>query len=123
MRTYELTLVIDPDLSSEDIKKLIAKIKKIVEELKGQVRETTDWGRKELAYPIKKKSMGCYFLWQISLPEESPNDLDKKLKVEENIIRYLLIRKELVKESPTSPRKNRGSVRGTGGKHGAKVAQ
>ena len=115
MRTYELTLVIDPDLSSEDTKKLIAKIKKSVEELKGKVEETVDWGRKELAYPIKKKSMGCYSLWQINLPEESPNALDKKLKVEENIIRYLLVRKELVKE------KERPSLRVK--KHGAKVAQ
>jgi len=94
MRNYELTLVIDPDLSSADQKKLVEKAKKIVEELKGKISKVTEWGKKELAYPIKKKTMGYYFLCFLNLPEDGVEKLDKKLKVEEGIIRFLQVKKE-----------------------------
>jgi len=94
MFDYELTLILDPDLSSEDQKKLIEKIKKIIEDTKGKVEKTNDWGKKELAYPIKKKKMGDYFLWEIKADPEQIDKVDKKLKIEEGVMRYLIIRKE-----------------------------
>jgi len=94
MRDYELTLVIDPEASGEDRKKQLDKIKKVVEELKGKVEKTDDWGRKELAYPIRKKNLGYYFFMAIKTPEGSLPALEKKLKLEEGLLRYLLVRKE-----------------------------
>lgn len=94
MRDYELVLVIDPDLAGEDRKKQLTKVKKIVEDLKGKVSKTDDWGKKELAYPIKKKNLGYYFLLTIKLPPEAPSQVDQKLQLEEGILRYLLVKKE-----------------------------
>lgn len=94
MFDYELTLILDPDLSSEDQKKLIEKIKKIIEDTKGKVEKTNDWEKKELAYPIKKKTMGYYFLWEIKTDSEQIDKIDKKLKIEEEVLRYLILRKE-----------------------------
>ena len=94
MFDYELTLILDPDLSSEDQKKLIEKIKKIIEDTKGKVEKTNDWGKKELAYPIKKKTMGFYFLWEIKADSQQIDKIDKKLKIEEGVLRYLILRKE-----------------------------
>lgn len=110
-----MTLVIDPDFTSENQKKLFAKIKKIITDLKGDVAKTTEWGKKEFSYPIKKKNQGEYFLWELRLPEESTLDLEKKMKLEEEIIRYLLIKVE----KPHSVKAKRGK----GGKNGAKVAK
>lgn len=94
MREYELVLVFDPDLTKVNQKKLMAKVKKIIEELKGKIEKTDEWGKKELAYPIKKKKLGYYFLLALKLPANSPVEIDKKLKLEEKIIRYLLVKKE-----------------------------
>lgn len=94
MRDYELVLVIDPDLAEGDRKKEIAKVKKIIEDLKGKVGKTDEWGKRELAYPIKKKDLGYYFLLVIKLPNKAPVQVDNKLKLEEGIIRYLLVKKE-----------------------------
>lgn len=94
MENYELTLVLDPDLSSEDQKKLTEKIKKIIEDTKGKVEKVNDWGKRELAYPIKKKKMGFYFLWEIKLTPGDLDKIDKKIKIEEGVMRYLIIRKE-----------------------------
>ena len=94
MFDYELTLILDADLSSEDQKKLIEKIKKIIEDTKGRVEKTNDWGKKELAYPIKKKKMGSYFLWEIKVAPQDLDKIDKKIKIEEGLLRYLFLRKE-----------------------------
>ncbi|MBM3205622.1 30S ribosomal protein S6 [Candidatus Shapirobacteria bacterium] len=94
MIDYELTLVLSADLSSEDQKKLIEKIKKTIEEQKGKIEKQEDWGKKELAYPIKKKKMGFYFWWEAKLDPESLSKIDKKLKMEEEVLRYLILRKE-----------------------------
>lgn len=94
MRDYELVLVIDPDLAEGDQKKEIAKVKKIIEDLKGKVEKTDEWGKRELVYPIKKKNLGYYFLLAIKLPVKAPVEVDNKLKLEEKIIRHLLVKKE-----------------------------
>jgi len=94
MRDYELVLVIDPDLAEGDQKKEIAKVKKIIKDLKGKVEKTDEWGKRELAYPIKKKNLGYYFLLAIKLSAATPAQIENKLKLEEKIIRYLLVKKE-----------------------------
>lgn len=94
MRDYELVLVIDPEASGADQKKLVKSVKKIVEDLKGKVEKTDEWGKRELAYPIKKKNLGYYFLLAIKLPATAAIQIENKLKLEEKIIRYLLVKKE-----------------------------
>ena len=94
MKDYELTLVLDADLSSEDQKKLIAKIKKIIEGNKGKVKKEEEWGKKELAYSIKKKQNGIYFCLSLGISPEDLPKIDKKIKMEEGVMRYLIIRKE-----------------------------
>ena len=91
MRDYELTLIIDPDLSAEDQKKVITKVKKIITDLKGKVEKADEWGKKPLSYPIKKKNMGSYFCLKIALSPESVNEIDKKLKIEELVMRFLIV--------------------------------
>ena len=94
MKDYELTLVLDGDLSSQDQKKLSEKIKKIIEEHKGKLEKQDDWGRKDLAYPIKKKKTGFYLYWEFKLEPQDLSKIDKKLKIEEGVLRYLILRKE-----------------------------
>jgi small subunit ribosomal protein S6 len=109
MRKYELCLVISSDLTSENSQKLITKIKKIITELEGQILKVKEWGRKEFSYPVKKKTSGNYFLWEIELSEKAIGNFTKKIKLEEEVLRYLLIKpfdKLRVKE-----------------KHGAKIAK
>ena len=89
-----MTLVLDADLKSEDQKKLIAKIKKTIEENKGKIEKEEEWGKKELAYPINKKKNGFYLLLNLESSKEDLPKIDKKLKIEEGVLRYLILRKE-----------------------------
>lgn len=94
MRKYELVLVFSPETSSENQKKLVSQLKTLIEKAKGKIGKSDEWGKRELAYPIKKFSEGVYFLLNLELPADVPVELEKKIKLEEEVIRYLLVRKE-----------------------------
>ena len=94
MRDYELVLIFKPDIGEEKIKKNLALLKKLVTSLKGKVKETTDWGKRELAYPIKKINQGNYFLLVLNLPPGAPAEIEKKLKLNSDLIRYLIVNQD-----------------------------
>lgn len=93
MRTYELVLILPPEFSEEEQNKILEKIKKIVEAEKGKVLEKTSWGKKELSYPILKKTSGIYWLLTFELSPELATNLSKQLKLNEQVLRYLLVRR------------------------------
>lgn len=69
--------------------------KELLEKIKEKVKSKKEdlWGEKELAYPIKKQTKGFYVHLEIEAQPQASKDIDKTLKVEEDIIRYLLVRK------------------------------
>jgi small subunit ribosomal protein S6 len=94
MKDYELTLLIDPQLSGEKKKKFLAKIKRTVKSVGGKVDEVDEWGKKELAYPLKKQNRGLYFMLTVGLPEDGPQGLANKMKMDGELWRYLLVKRE-----------------------------
>ena len=93
VNSYYLTLVLKQDVDEKERKSLLDSVtKKLVGE-DGKVEKEDLWGVKDLVYPIKKQSKGFFAHFEISADPKSVKDLDKNLKVEEDILRYLLIRK------------------------------
>lgn len=93
MKAYELTLVLG-ETASKDDKKLINLATKLVEEQKGKVLKHKVWGVRDLAYPIKKATKGGYITLEVNMEADKINKLDKQLKQNEKVLRYLLIKKE-----------------------------
>lgn len=94
MRNYELTVVLSGKAMSAKTKSTQEKIKKLVTGTKGKVTKMEDWGEKELAYQIAKKSTGNFLHFQLELEPGTAREIDSKLNLEEDIIRYLLVKKE-----------------------------
>lgn len=94
MRDYELTLVLKPDLTDQVREELLEKIKKLIEASKGKVESQDLWGKKSLAYPIKKAKEGVYAYFVFSLGENEISQVDKKLKIEDAVLRHLLLRRD-----------------------------
>ncbi|HDN81077.1 MAG: 30S ribosomal protein S6 [Chloroflexi bacterium] len=92
MREYEMTFIITPDLEQEQIDATIEEVQKLVVSQGGQVSKTDVWGRRRLAYPIRKKREGYYVVMQMQLPPEALKELDHSLKLNESILRYLIVR-------------------------------
>ena len=93
-RNYELVVVLDPDVSTEEQENLLAKIKKTISDGEGKISTLKDWGKKEFTFPIAKKRSGFYHVLNFSFPVSSTSSLKQRLNLEEKIVRYLLITNE-----------------------------
>lgn len=93
MNNYYLTLVLKPDLEEKAQKELLDGVKKKMLSEDGKLASEDLWGSRDLAYPIKKQVKGFYAHFEFSTDPKVAKGIDKQLKVEEDIIRYLLIRK------------------------------
>ncbi len=90
---YELMLILESETSEENRKKLFTKIEKAIE-VPGKISEIKDLGKKTLAYPIKKKQDGHYWLLMMSMSGKEAASLTDKLKQEDSVLRMLLIKKD-----------------------------
>lgn len=91
MNQYYLTLVLKPDLEEKERKELLDDIEKNLKTEKSKVK-LDEWGPRGLSYPIKKQNTGFYVHFEFATEPENVKGLDKTLKIEENLLRYLLVR-------------------------------
>jgi small subunit ribosomal protein S6 len=87
---YELTLVFGTSPKSKAGEANLEKIKKTLADL-GKITKEEDWGKKDLAYPIKKATTGYYYWFLLEADRKKIGRLDNILKLNDNIIRYLLV--------------------------------
>lgn len=92
---YELTIIINGKATAAKKKKIIENVTDIVKTNKGKVVSVDDWGERDLEYKIEKIDTGIYLLFNLELGAKAVSSLPSKFNVEEEIIRYLLVRKEI----------------------------
>ena len=98
MQNYELTYLISSDVSGEELKNLSEKIKSFVQEEEGIIKKTTEPSKTKLGYSIKEKEQGFLTILNFSFPPEKIANLEKKLKTENQILRYMILNKDLSKK-------------------------
>jgi len=90
-RVYESAVLFNAALDDDTIKNLIARIKETITVNGGEILDTEDWGRKRLAYQVKRSKIGYYVIQRFSsLPDLIPK-LERYYQLDENILRYLTI--------------------------------
>lgn len=92
MQGYELAFIVNPDLTEEKREKEVQSVKTLVEKLKGSPRELEVWGKRDFMFPIKRKGSGVYYLLYFQSEPESLAEIDKRLKLEANVLRFLLVK-------------------------------
>lgn len=90
-KLYEMALVFDGDIKEEDIAGYAQKIKEFISELAGNITKEQTIQKKRLAYPVKKAKQGYFGFMLFELEPANLKALDKKLKLEEYLLRYLVI--------------------------------
>ena len=91
-RKYELVYVVSPDASDDQVSELQTQVEGIVQRLNGQLEKTDNWGRRRLAYEIGRHKEGIYVLHVINGSGELMKEIDRRLKVFDNVIRHLVVR-------------------------------
>jgi small subunit ribosomal protein S6 len=90
MRKYELVCIVHPDLDETAFNGVIEKVKGWINDATGTIDKIDVWGRKRLAYTIKKQREGQYVLFNISLEPTATIALDQNLRFLEPVIRYMI---------------------------------
>lgn len=92
MNRYETLFVANPSLTEEQLKGLVDKIKGVIEGGKGVVDNVDEWGKRRLAYEINHINEGYYFLFNFTAEPELPKELDRILRISDDVIRHLVIK-------------------------------
>jgi small subunit ribosomal protein S6 len=91
MRNYEIMILLDSGLQEEEISALIEKIQQTITTNQGKVIKVNQWGKRKLAYEIKGYQEAIYTIIDFELEPEHIADIEKSIKFDEKIIRYLLV--------------------------------
>ena len=92
MAGYELVYIVSPEVTDEDLPKLIDKVSQSVSKAGGNVVEVNTWGRKRMAYPIRRYAEGNYVFTRLELDPASIKALEANIRLSDEVIRHLMIR-------------------------------
>ena len=93
-RDYELGFILNPEVSEEQSHAILERVEQIVSNYDGQVVRVNQWGRRRLAYPIQHHRDGYYVFFDMILTPETVLELDRTMKVSEEVLRHLIKRRD-----------------------------
>lgn len=94
MSQYEVAVLYHPDLEV-DLSKAEEKVTKILADNKGKVTKTDNWGKRKLAYPIKRQEHAIYVFYTVEMPEEGVRKVEGTLNITDEVIRFLITKPDL----------------------------
>ena len=94
MRKYETIFILDPDLEEEQAQSLIEKVKGIITQGNGEILKVEDWGKRKLAYEVKKKPKGHYILIHFLGSPALLSELERNFRVMDAVIKFQSVRLE-----------------------------
>jgi small subunit ribosomal protein S6 len=89
---YETTYITRPELSEDILTQIFEKLSEIVTRFEGEVFVHDSWGRRKLAYPIKKHNHGNYIYLSYAGPADLPKELERIIKLDDQIVRFLTVK-------------------------------
>ncbi|HWP34319.1 MAG TPA: 30S ribosomal protein S6 [Thermodesulfobacteriota bacterium] len=92
MARYELTFIVHPERSDEEARKLAERIGEIVTREGGAVLKVEEWGKRKLAYPIRKQTKGTYLLLHFTGGGRAVAEVERALRLSDDVLRYLTVR-------------------------------
>ncbi len=93
MNKYELTLVLEGKSGAVKKKKVTEALEKILKIFRGAIKESKEWGVKELAYKLGKNNTGLYLFFELELDPKGVKALNDKLRTDADVLRYLVVKK------------------------------
>ena len=92
MNRYEMGVIVRADLEEEAFRAEMERVKGFIDRFGGTIDKIDDWGRRKLAYPIQKLTEGMYTFITYSSEGNTPKEVEARLRLQENVLRFLTIR-------------------------------
>jgi len=103
MQRYETLFILHPDVPEAQLRETIDRTRKLIESMSGNVHEIHDWGLRELAYPIEKQTRGNYVLAQYEATSDVVNELERTMKLSDEVLRFVSVRLPRLVPVPPPP--------------------
>ena len=103
MNKYELGVVVRADLEEEAFQAEMTRVKGLIERFDGTIDKVDEWGRRKLAYPIKKLTEGVYTFITFTSPASAPREIENRLRIMENVLRFLIVSKDEADVAVSAP--------------------
>ena len=100
MREYEIVYIFDPVLTEDQVNERLEKFHDHIAAAGGEITAVDHWGKRQLAYPINKKTSGYYVVVQFTAEASILPELERTLKLDDDLVRYLIV---LSEGEPTAP--------------------
>lgn len=113
MQLYESIFIIRPSLSDEETNKLIDKMKGVVERSGATLLKLENWGKKKLAYEVKRERKGTFVYLHFQSPGSAVSELERSYRLEDSVLKFLTVRREQEAAPPeagTAKEPDRGRV-------------
>ena len=94
MTKYEIMFIVKSTLEEATLNNIVKEVQGLINTNGSKVIEFKEMGRKKLAYPIKKEISGFYYLMNVEATKETVQEFDRKLRINENILRHLILKTE-----------------------------
>jgi small subunit ribosomal protein S6 len=107
-RFYETIFIARQDITANQVESLAKQYTSIVKEYGGEVTKTEFCGLRNLAYKIKKNRKGHYVLMNIAVKSDGIQEMERQMKINEDVLRYLSVRLEQLDNAPSALMQNRG---------------
>ena len=93
-RDYELAFILNPEVSEEQTQTILGRVDQVVANYGGRIVKVNQWGRRRLAYPIERHRDGLYVFIDMILTPETVNELERTLRVSEEVLRHMVKRRD-----------------------------
>ena len=114
MPLYENVFIARQDVSSQQVEAMAEDFTKLVADNGGAIAKTEFWGVRGLTYRIKKNRKGHYVLMNLDAPSDAVQELERQMRLHEDVIRYMTVRVEELEEGPSAMMQSRGGRGGRG---------
>ena len=94
MNKYELAVVVSAKIEDDERAATLEKVKDIVTKHGGNITNVDEWGKKRLAYEVKKMREAFYYFIQFDAEATVPAEIESRVRLMENVVRYLVVRQD-----------------------------
>lgn len=94
MNKYELAVVVSAKIEDEERAAVVDKCKALIERFGGTITNVDDWDKKRLAYEIQKMKEGFYYFIQFEAESSAPAEIESRIRIMDNVLRYLVVKNE-----------------------------
>jgi small subunit ribosomal protein S6 len=113
-RQYELVYIVSPEATDEQVSDLHTQIEALIKRFDAELVKTENWGRRKLAYPIQRHKEGTYVLEVINGTGDLIKEIDRRLRVTEQVVRHLVVRVDQELKAAERARSRRKTPVGVG---------